>query len=447
MHFRSKNRHGGTDDEQQRRLTQPLLLEEGRAPHIFASLLSLACVFILALVVWGSVTTIRELAIAPGEIIPAGSVQFVQHLEGGIVLELLVKEGQVVEKDTPLARLQPNAAGSDLEQLRVRRANFRLQIERLEAAIHNRVPDFSKYREEFPDLTREQLAVFAQVREQHSKEREKLLAQIEQKDAEIDSNSDQVGSLGRQVKIQSEQLSMRRGLLKQGLVSRVAFLETRRIYEKTYGEMLAARGRLKTGLEALNESRIALLEFEAATKRKLVDERAKVAGELAELDQSLEKHEDRVSRLVVRAPMRGVVQELVPKATGQVLKPGDLVAKLVPLGQELVAEVQVAPNDIGHIKVGHDAEIKITTFDAARFGGVTGVVRNLSATTFHTEKGEPYYKAVIALHKDYVEGPKKRHLILPGMVVNAEIITGAKSLARYLLKPVYRSLSVAFSER
>ena len=161
----------------------------------------------------------------------------------------------------------------------------------------------------------------------------------------------------------------------------------------------------------------------------------------------IRKQKDRVARLIVRAPVRGVVQSLAVKSIGQVVRPGEAVASIVPLGQELVAEVQIRPDDIGHVAIGYEAQVKITTFDPVRFKAVEGRVRHISPTTFLTEQGEPYYKGVIELTKAYVGEGTNQHRILPGMLVQAEIVTGTKSLVRYLLRPIYRSFSTSFSER
>jgi HlyD family secretion protein/adhesin transport system membrane fusion protein len=181
--------------------------------------------------------------------------------------------------------------------------------------------------------------------------------------------------------------------------------------------------------------------------KTLSEERSKIAGELAELKEQISKQKDRVDRLVVRAPRHGIVQELAQRAPGEVVKPGDVVASIVPLDRSIVAEVRVQPDDIGHIKEGDPAEIKLSTFDSAVFGVVKGSVSHLSATTFETAKGELFYKAIITMDQDHVGHKGAERPILPGMVVEADIITGAKSLVRYLLKPVYRSLDAGFTER
>ena len=443
----SHNKGGRRMNVSARRLTLPLVLEEGRAPRLSSYILYLASGFVAATILWGSVTKIKELAIATGEVKPAGSVQLIQHLEGGLVAKILVSEGEIVEQGAPLVRLQPAAATSDLGQIEIRAANLAIQKERLSAQLEDRSPEWGLAAQEYPSLVREQAESLVAQRLQRENERDSLTTKVEQRESEVHTLSGQVESTAKQLDIQDEQLRIRESLLTEGLVAKPVYLESKRLYEQTLGQLASFKGQLQTAQETLNEARIQLLTLDTEYKQKLTEERSRVAAELAELQQSIEKHKDRVSRLLVRAPIKGIIQELVPKAIGEVIQPGGIVAQVVPMNNELVAEVRIEPKDIGHVQIGDTADIKITTFDAARFGTIDGTVRKISASTFQTEKGEPYYRAVIGLARDHVGLNEEVHHILPGMVVQADIITGEKSLTRYLLKPVYRSLNVAFSER
>ena len=438
---------GRKKDSLSRRLTLPFALEEGRVPGMLSRLLYLASAFVIACVVWGTITEIRELAIAPGQLEPSGSVQIVQHLEGGIVSEILVTEGEIVEAGDPIVRLQPIAANSDLDQLRSRAAALKLQIERQTAALDGRLPDFGATGREFTDLAHDQMQTFEAERENLTQTKDGLVARVEQKLAEIQSLHSEAASLERQLAIDVEQLEIRKKLMEQGFASRAVVLESKRAWERTNSDLIAVRGRLESAQEGLNEARIKLLETDAGFNNRMTEERTRASAELAELSQSLAKQQDRVTRLIVLAPVRGVVQELGPKALGQVLQPAEMVARIVPTDHELIAEVRIEPKDIGHIRIGDTADVKITTFDPARFGSIGGTVNKISASTFHTPEGDPYYKAIIILEENFVRLGTQKHAVSPGMVVNAEIITGSKSLTRYLLKPIYRAVDIAFSER
>jgi adhesin transport system membrane fusion protein len=265
--------------------------------------------------------------------------------------------------------------------------------------------------------------------------------------AEANGFKSQVESLKRQLGFQNEQLAMRVGLVAQGYVSKSDYAELQRAAEKTNEQLVSATGQMETAIEASKEAEVKLGEYQETFRRQLSEERTKATAELAELRASAPKQEDRVNRLVVRSPIAGVIQELAPKSVGQVMRPGDVIALVVPTDQEMIAEVQIPPQEIGHIKTGQSADIQISTFDSARFGKIPGVIQRISAATFQTQEGVPFYKAVIKLDRDFVTVSGERHPLLPGMVVQAEIATGSKSLAAYLLKPIYNNYSTAFSER
>jgi len=434
-----------------KKLALPLTLEESGPPRFYEHLMIVGGVFLALSILWASVTEIKELARANGEVTPAGQVLLVQHLEGGIVAELLVSEGEIVDAGQPLVLLQPIAAEGDLGQLTARESAARFKVERLTAFIDARPmdPAIIGAAPSEADLTRfanEEAHLQASLTAA-DRQREGFLARIEQRISEIESLSNQRLSLKEQVQLMVEQVTLREGLVEKGLVSRIVFLETRRSLEQTRVQLISTAGNLARARESLREEEAGLEELDATLINDALDTRSTTAAELAETQSALLKLSDRVNRLTVSAPVRGIVQDLAVQSIGEIIAPGGLVAQIVPIDDELVAEVRVMPDDIGHIRIGHPARVKITTYDPARFGDIQGEVRRISASTFRDEQDEPYYKVIIALSKTHVGLGAAHHAVLPGMVVNAEIVTGSKSLVRYLLKPVFRSLDVAFTER
>ncbi|MGI9383649.1 MAG: HlyD family type I secretion periplasmic adaptor subunit [Methyloligellaceae bacterium] len=431
----------------EQRLILPAELEDGRIPRIFSRLSYFFSGIILAVLVWGSFAQIRELAVAQGQIVPMGSVQQVQHLEGGQVERILVKEGQIVEEGAALAHLRPTAAQSDLKQLRARAAGLELQRETLAAIAQSRQPSYGKLGRQFPELAAQQLEVFRSKLAHREQERKTLEARSAQRRAEIASLSDELQSLARQIELKQQQLDIRTKLRERGLTSRVTYLDAKSSLEEVNARSIATTGRIESAREQLREAQSQLRALKADGTRILAEERSKISAELAELQQQIAKHRDRVDRLVVRAPARGIIQELAQHAPGEVIRPGDIVARIVPLNKGILAEVRLDPKDVGHVKAGDAAEIKVSTFDPNVFGVVNGTVERISATTFESEDGGLYYKAVIGLARSSVGANGNRRAILPGMVVQADIITGSKSLMKYILKPIYRSLDASFRER
>ena len=184
-----------------------------------------------------------------------------------------------------------------------------------------------------------------------------------------------------------------------------------------------------------------MLRTEATT------ELADVSAELAETREAVLRLEDRVARLQIAAPVRGVVNGIRVKSVGGVIAPGEVLMTIVPIEEEMVVEARIDPRDIGYLSVGQSARIIVNGFDFSRYGAIVGTVERLSAATFADEDGQPYYQARIVLARDYLEAGGKRHRILPGMTVRASITTGSQTLIAYLARPIYASLNAAFRER
>jgi membrane fusion protein, adhesin transport system len=438
-----------------RRLTQPLALEDGRPPRILRSTLVTISAFVLAALVWAALTQVQELTVAPGQIIPRGQVEAVQHLEGGIVAEVYIHEGMSVTAEQPLVRLRPESAAGDRSQFEARRAGLKLQLMRLEAQSRDEVADFGELARQFPDLAGEQERLNVSAVMERHQEHATLAARVAQKRSEITMLTSDLQTARAQLAVQTELLSIQDSLQKSGAGSRKNWLEAKSLVQRAEGEVLNLENKIATAVNVLSEAQSSLIEAEAKAREKASEEQAKAASDLAETEQQLVKLVDRFDRLLIRAPSEGIVQEVVPKSPGEVIRPGDVVARIVPTGRELIAEVRVDPKDSGHIRIGADADIRLATYDSAVFGQVRGKVEYLSATTFfppatqvpNQTPTEPYYKATIRLLQDHVSSGAVSYPITPGMVLQAHIKTGSKSIIRYMFKPVFNSLEVAFSER
>lgn len=429
------------------RLTMPLGLIDGRKVRFFRGLTYICSALVVGIAAWSAVAQIREVAVAHGQIVPSNATQKIHHLEGGILEALLVSEGQSVEKGQPIMRLRPEGVESDYEQLASRQVTLSLQRERLNALLTGGMADFSGYTESHPDLVREQMDVLTETKNRDERERDKIKLKIAQSETQLATTKEERDSLRRQADIEREQVKIRRDTFDKGYTSRIAFLEASSRLETIEAKLASTGGKVSQLTSELEEARQLLEKTEAERTQKLADERAKVMSELIETVNALRKHRDRVSRLTVRSPERGTIQVLAQKTPGEVIKPGDLVGEIISSQAAMIAEVRLNSKDIGHVKIGDPANIKVSNYDPTGIDIVTGKVLDISATTLETKEGNLYYRTRIALDSTRV-GPEERNWpILPGMVVEADIVTGSKSLMKYMLKPVYRSLGTAFSER
>jgi membrane fusion protein, adhesin transport system len=429
------------------RLTTPIEFEEERGYRISARVMRAALILTAAALSWAAVTPIRELSTARGQLVPVTQVRQVQHLEGGIVEQILVEEGQIVEKDQPLMSLRAVTADSDLAALKVHARNLLLQKETGEALLAGRPPDFSAIPDVSPALAVEHLALYQRRLDHRLKEQSLLRARIDERKAEMAALQKEVVTQAKLADIQKQQLDARQVLAASGNMSNKQLLETETAHEQARVLLEASQGKLAAAEEGLKEAEAALAESDAQAQQQWIEEVSKASSELIEVQESLRKYADRVERLIIRAPTRGRVQQILQRSPGEVVRPGDAVAKIVPLDDALVAEVLVKPEDIAAVKDGDKAELKVTAYDFSKYGKIKGQVTDISPTTFEQEDKRYYYKVHIRFNPNRSDRFAAVWRLQPGMTVDADIISGSKSLLQYLLKPIYRGVDVAFSER
>lgn len=439
-------------DRQSRFLAQSVLLEEGGSSGLIRIATLTISGVIAAFLVWAAITEVEEVAVASGEVVPSGQIQSVQHLEGGIIKEILVQEGDLVEQDQVLLRMDPQAANSEREQMRARAVGLALKAERLRAVGGGEKPDFSRIpeAEKFPSLVADQQAIYASQLASRDNRREVLVKQMEQKKADITLLKDREATLRQGIALLMEEFKLRESLYNQGLMSKIIFLDTKRELNTQQGELAKLTSDRQRAVDAVSEAKQKLDELDTTLRETALVEMGTVTSELAQVSETLAKLDDRVSRLEVRAPVRGVVKGMKTHTVGGVIPPGNVVLEIVPVEKELIVEGKITTRDIGHVRVGQPVKVKVTTYDYSRYGGITGELKEISASTFIDEKDrnpQPYYKGIIALDRSYVGYDPERNRVLPGMTVQADITTGKKTLLQYLLKPVYSSVSESFRER
>jgi membrane fusion protein, adhesin transport system len=406
----------------------------------------LVAFFGLALL-WAAVAPIRELSLARGQLVPVSQIRPIQHLEGGVVVEILVHPGQIVDKGQPLMRLQEVISDSDLSALRVRAHNLSLLKERLDALLTGRAADFASLGKQNPALTAEHQQAYQLRLDHRAKERSLLLTRIAQRKAEIASLETEIETQKKLVEIQRQQLDMRRTLALDGNISKKQVLDTETAYEQSRVLLQSSEGKLLAKQEALREADAALAEADAQAHKLWSEELAKASSELVEVQEAIRKHADRVERLTIRAPTRGRVQQVLQRSPGEVVRPGETMARIVPLDDALVAEVLVKPEDIAAVKLKDKADLKVTAYDFSRYGKINGEVSFISPGTIENEDKRTYYKVQISFDQNRSDRYAKEWHLQPGMTVDAEVISGRKSLLQYMLKPIYRGINAAFSER
>jgi HlyD family secretion protein/adhesin transport system membrane fusion protein len=435
--------------KQTRFLAQSIVLEEIGPPNILRVVLFLAGAAVAGLLGWAYVSPLAERVSAAGQVVPTGQVLSVQHWEGGIVAALPVSDGAVVRPGDVLVRLDATAARSELEETSTRIVALALRAERLRAFAESREPAFAAIDAGgvFPELVADQRQILAEQHRKAEDERTVLSHVIDQRLSSLKALREQEETLVQEVKIVEELAQMREGLSKKGLISRVVYLGTMQQLVASRGELRKVRTEAARALQAIAESRGQITQLDSGLRSAALNEVGQVSAEIAQLRRVADKARDKVTRLEIRSPVHGVVKGMMPNTIGGVIQPGMVVAEIVPLDQELVAEVRIAPPDVGRLHEGQPVTVKVSAYDFYRYGAVEGTLERVSASTYQEQDGTLYYKGTVRLASGEVGRGKQRHRILPGMTIDADINTGTRTMLEYLLKPIYVSISDAFGEK
>lgn len=430
-----------------RLLSESIQLEDEVTPRFVKPTLLAVAALVAVFVGWSYLVDIKEVAHAPGEVIPSGSVKIVEHLEGGSVVAIHVEGGQLVKKGQPLVTFDDAQALSDLNQMQSRYASLRLRAERLSAFVEGRTPDFSEFAVSHANLVADQQQIFRNQEDAKRTSAAVIESQIEQRRREITQLRDGLSVARDQQKLTSQMVEMRQKMVDRKLIPRMEFLETKRAKVSADGEVGRLLEQIQVNQQTLTESERRLADLDAQLKRQNLGELGTVTAEISEIENAIQSLQNRVTQLDLRAPADGLVQDMKVINEGQVLEPGGLVMNLVPVDKQLISEVKITSRDIGHVKVGQEVLVKVSSYDYGRFGGIKGQLESISATSFVEEGKDPYFKGKVSLDHSFVGDEARQFYVRPGMGVQAEIITGDKTLLAYLLKPISDAIDRAFSER
>ena len=428
-------------------LSRSVLLEETQPPKNLRATINLIITMIATFVVWASVTKLDERAVAPGEILPINFVQPVQHLEGGIVGQILVKEGDLVEMGQPLILLDETAPMAEYDSLSARNTALKLQVERLRAFALGRPASFGTVPSRYNQFLSDQQQILAAQIATREAQISVINAQISEQREEIERLGISEGMLAEEVALMQEEVNIREQLIAQGLTTKIVYLSAQRDLTQARGSLADVRTQVIRAEAGIREASRRILELEERLRNDAFIEMGRVTSEQAQVEAELARLEDRVARTSISAPVSGRVKGLVIRPAGGVIAPGEVLMEIVPTEQELVAEVRISPRDIGHIEPGEAVLVKIETFNYARFGGIDGTLLHISASSFRDAEGNPFFKGRVLLSKNYVGGDPRSNQIAPGMTLIADIKTGEKTLMAYLMRPVYNTLQDSFGER
>lgn len=419
------------------------------APRVVRVTLWAIFAFFIAMILWASLASIDEVTRGEGRAIPSSRLQKVQNLEGGIVAEVFVHEGEVVKAGAPLLRLDDTQFRSNAGETQADRLALQARIQRLTAQLNDAstltlAPEIVQ---QAPDIANGEMELFASVNKRIQSELAGLNEQLVQKKQELLDFQGKASQYRRSLGLQQQEVSMSEPLVAKGAISKVEVLRLRRGVVETQGQ-------LDSVTLAIPRAEAAIKEIESKVSETRGRYRSEALGQLNEARTDLSKIEasgkaitDRVNRTLVTSPVRGVVQQLLVNTIGGVIQPGNDLVEIVPLDDKLLVEAKIRPQDIAFLRPGQEATVKFTAYDYTIYGGLKGTLEQISPDTVTDKDGKSFYIIRLRTDKNHLGTDEKPLLIIPGMVASVDIITGKKTVMTYLLKPILRAKAEAFRER
>ena len=392
--------------------------------------LALFVVFVL----WASLAKVDEVTIGQGKVIPSSKVQLIQSAEPATIAELFVRSGQQVRRGQVLARLdnpESRSIAVETEALEARAA--RLGAEGLGTASGAMGGD--------------EAALSAVRRQALGSRVAALRSSAEQRRREAAEAAATISSLSRSLQLAQENVGRLAPLAAKNIVPQTELATAQREVVDLQGRIAAAREQQGRAMAAVSEANSQASEAQFEFRRQALDERSQVQQKIAVNQQSLQG-QSAGSRLELRSPVDGVVNDVKVTTIGGFVAAGEKVMEVVPMGDKLLVETRIKPSDIAFIKVGDKAIVRVTAYDFSTYGGLDGRVVQVSADSIYDEtEREAYFTVIVETDRSYLESAGRRLPITPGMMTDTQIITGRKSILTYLLKPLSKARSEALRER
>ena len=404
--------------------------------------------FTLFLGLWAHFAEIDEVTRGEGKAIPSSKLQKISNLEGGIISELFVHEGQVVEAGDPLLRLDATRFQSNVGETEADRVAMALRVERLSAEVEGRelaIPD--ALRQKAPGQAESEEALFRSRQQQLRDEVAGLEQQLVQKQQEQREFVSKQGQYRNSLQLLRQEIAISEPLVAEGAISKVEVLRLKRSEVEVRGQLEATNLAIPRAESAIKEVEQKVAETRSRFRSEALTQLNEARTDLNKAEATGKALEDRVNRTLVTSPVRGIVKQLLVNTIGGVIQPGSDLVEIVPLDDTLLVEARIRPQDIAFLHPRQKAMVKFTAYDYTIYGGLQADLEQIGADTITDEDGNSFYLIKLRTRKSHLGSDEKPLLIIPGMVASVDIITGKKSILSYLLKPIIRARAEALRER
>ncbi len=409
--------------------------------------------FLGAFLVWSYFATIEEVSRGEGKVVPSSKTQVVQSLEGGIAKEIFVRQGQPIRKGQTLMLLDDTGFSSSVGELNAKGSTLRAQIVRLrhevEATDPSRAPDFPEdLTKDAPEVVANELRLYQARRTNFENQSGILSERFRQREIELSELKTNLQRHEEALAIAKRELEIKAPLAEQKVVPETEILRIRREIADLSGQVRSGNLAIPRLEAAISEAQKQIDDHRLNFRQNAQQELTQRIGEFNIVEQSLKSAKDKVFRTDVRSPVDGIINRLNFSTIGAVVRPGEVIAEIVPLEDALLIDVKIKPSDIAFVHPGQEAIVRLTAYDFSVYGALRGSVVTVApdSTTDQNTK-ETYYTVVVQTKEAALKRQGELLPILPGMIATVDVITGEKSILQYLLKPIVKARDSALRER
>ncbi|WP_281558091.1 HlyD family type I secretion periplasmic adaptor subunit [Thalassomonas sp. RHCl1] len=436
-----------------------------QAPGLHKLTIWAMAALVLSFLIWSHFSALEQFTSGTGKVIPSSQVQIIQSLDGGILQKLFVQEGMQVSKGQAIASIDDTRFRSDVAEQKQELNSLRANIIRLRAelaSIFIGVDDnwqqqikITKKVPEYPqDLNTQAPLMVKQQQQEYSGRLDNLInqlaiqnQQIQQRKQEIAEQSSKIKTLEVSYRLASKELELTRPLAQKNIVSKIELYKLERSVNELQGELSAIRLLTPKLNSAFEEAVLTRRDSALTYRREARAELNELQNKLSKMNEAQVGTQDKVTKALILSPVVGTIKTIHINTLGGVVKPGETIAEIVPTQDRLMVEAKIKPRDIGFIYPGLPAVVKITAYDFARYGGLTGKVEHISADTTQDDEGNSFYLIRVRTDASSIKNKDNEEMpIIPGMMTNVDVITGERTILEYILTPILRANKAALRE-
>jgi membrane fusion protein, adhesin transport system len=399
-------------------------------------------VFFAAILAWAFIAEIDEVRKGEGVAVPIHQVQEIQNLEGGILENLLVSEGDIVTRGQTLVELNNTQFASSEEETIIERNGLIIRARRLEAFAEGKPFELNDYKEDkYKYIVENETKLYNNMKQKLDDDLSVLESRLIQKDREIEELEGQIKSVTEQLKLASKEEKLVEGLKSSGATSEVEVIQAQQKVTEFSKELESDKSRLARTKEEKQEVLNSIEAAKSEAINKALEERKEVVLQIDKLESELNAFKDKRERTTLQAPLAGIVKKIHVNTIGGVVQPGMTIMEIVPSGDKLLLETKIAPKDIGFLRPGMQAKVKFTAYNFATYGGLDGTVKQISADAITNEKGESFFIVKVETDRAYLGQEEGQMPVIPGMHAEVDIVVTKKTIFSYFFDPILRAVN------